>query len=76
MQNLWTEAERIIENDRHAGHGQLTVWAALHYVEETGSINGAVRALQDVRSSGAPPRWLIARWCNDAFTNRPHTNTP
>mgnify|MGYP006278680941 CR=1 FL=1 len=72
--NLWDAAEAIVHEQRNAGHGQMEVWAALHYVDETGSVNGAVRALQEVRDGGAPPRWLIVRWaCHADLSVQKHS---
>lgn len=71
--SLWSAAQHIVEEGRAAGHSEIEVWAALYYVDETGTINGAWKTLYDMREKNVP-RWLIQRWAADAGLTEPRHN--
>jgi hypothetical protein len=66
---LYDQARKIVENDCNARHSWRTVWACLHYVEET-DVNNATRRINELRGSGIP-RWLVQRWAQDAGLAEP-----
>ena len=58
-------AHTIVAARRAAGHAEVTVYMALHYVRETESVNTAYERLNGLKEKGVP-RWLIVRWAADA----------
>lgn len=65
MSDLEAAADQIVSEGRNARHSWHTVLAALTYAEDS-DVNEATRRLRALKKKGAPPRWLVSRWAEDA----------